>query len=70
VNESPARRDCHLTQNVDLAIRERFVADMLGEVRSNIRRDPLFIRLLSFILPCTGVQIVWNGLSKLLSTIS
>jgi multiple antibiotic resistance protein len=26
----------------------------------------IFIRLSSFILLCIGVQIVWNGLSKLL----
>ena len=29
----------------------------------------IFIRLSSFILLCIGVQIVWNGASKLLSTI-
>jgi multiple antibiotic resistance protein len=29
----------------------------------------IFIRLSSFILLCIGVQIVWNGVSKLLSTI-
>ena len=30
----------------------------------------IVIRLSSFILLCIGVQIVWNGMSKLLSTIS
>jgi multiple antibiotic resistance protein len=30
----------------------------------------IFIRLSSFILLCIGVQIVWNGLSKLLSKVS
>ena len=30
-----------VAQNVDLAIRERFVADMLGDLRSNLRRDAL-----------------------------
>jgi multiple antibiotic resistance protein len=29
----------------------------------------IFIRLSSFILLCIGVQIVWNGLSKLLATL-
>jgi len=30
----------------------------------------IIVRLSSFILLCIGVQIVWNGVSKLLSTIS
>jgi multiple antibiotic resistance protein len=29
----------------------------------------IIIRLSAFILLCIGVQIVWNGLSALLSTI-
>ncbi len=32
----------NVTQNVDLTIRERFVGEMLGEVRSDFRRDVLF----------------------------
>jgi multiple antibiotic resistance protein len=37
----------------------------LGETAMKI-----FVRLSAFILLCIGVQIVWNGASKLLSTIS
>ena len=32
----------NVVQNVDLTIRERFVGEMLGEVRSDFRRDVLF----------------------------
>jgi len=41
------------------------IGRFLGETAMSI-----FIRLSSFILLCIGVQIVWNGLSKLLSSIS
>jgi len=40
------------------------IGRFLGETAMSI-----FIRLSSFILLCIGVQIVWNGLSKLLSTV-
>jgi multiple antibiotic resistance protein len=40
------------------------IGRLLGETAMSI-----FIRLSSFILLCIGVQIVWNGASKLLSTI-
>jgi multiple antibiotic resistance protein len=40
------------------------IGRFLGETAMSI-----FIRLSSFILLCIGVQIVWNGVSKLLSTI-
>jgi multiple antibiotic resistance protein len=41
------------------------IGRLLGDTAMSI-----FIRLSSFILLCIGVQIVWNGLSKLLSIIS
>jgi multiple antibiotic resistance protein len=41
------------------------IGRFLGETAMSI-----FIRLSSFILLCIGVQIVWNGLSMLLSSIS
>ena len=40
------------------------IGRILGETAMNI-----IIRLSSFILVCIGVQIIWNGASKLLSTI-
>ena len=40
------------------------VGRILGDTAMNI-----IIRLSSFILVCIGVQIVWNGTSKLLSTL-
>ena len=41
------------------------IGRILGETAMSI-----FIRLSSFILLCIGVQIVWNGVSKLLATVS
>src|SRR4029077_14584622 len=44
-------------------------AEPIGRVLGDTAMS-IFIRLSSFILLCIGVQIVWNGISKLLSTIS
>ena len=44
-------------------------AEPIGRVLGDTAMS-IFIRLSSFILLCIGVQIVWNGVSKLLSTIS